>query len=74
MGFQPSVNQGFYLLPFFFFFFAALGLCWYMQTFSSCGESGLLSRYVQGLLIAVASLIAEHGLKAYGFRSCGLQA
>ena len=44
-----------------------------MQTFSSCGEWGLLSSCVQGPLIAVASLIAEHGLEVYGF-SCGLQA
>ena len=39
---------------------AALGLrcC----TFSSCGERGLLFVVVRRLLIAVASLVAEHGL------------
>ena len=30
--------------------------------FSSCSERGLLFVVVRGLLIAVASLIAEHGL------------
>ena len=35
---------------------------------SSCGEQGLLFTAVRGLLIAVASLVAEHGLSA-----CGLQ-
>ena len=30
--------------------------------FSSCGEQGLLFVVVRGLLIVVASLVAEHGL------------
>ena len=30
--------------------------------FSSCGEQGLLLVAVHGLLIAVASLVADHGL------------
>ena len=30
--------------------------------FSSCGERGLLLVVVRGLLIAVASLVAKHGL------------
>ena len=33
-----------------------------MWSFSSCGEWGLLFIAVHGLLIAVASLVAEHGL------------
>ena len=37
-------------------FVAACGL------FSSCGERGPLFVAVHGLLIAVASLVAEHGL------------
>ena len=41
------------------FILAALGLCW---AFSSCGKQGLLFVAVRGLLIAVASLVAEHGL------------
>ena len=43
-------------------FLAALGLRCYVQAFSSCGERGLLFVVVHGLLIAVASLVAEHGL------------
>ena len=47
---------------FFFFFFAALGLRHCEWGFSSCGEPGLLFVAVHGLLIVVASLVAEHGL------------
>ena len=47
---------------------AALGLRCCAWAFSSCGEWGLLFIAVHGLLIAVASLVAEHGLQA-----CGLQ-
>ena len=46
----------------FFFFFGALGLRCCMRAFSSCGERGLLFVLVHGLLVAVASLVAEHGL------------
>ena len=41
---------------------AVLGLCCCVWAFSSCGERGLLFVVVRGLLIAVASLVAEHGL------------
>ena len=41
---------------------AALGLHCCAQAFSSCGEQELLLDVVCGLLIAVASLVAEHGL------------
>ena len=34
----------------------------YMQVFSSCSQQGLLFVAVCGLLIVVASLVAEHGL------------
>ena len=47
---------------FVFFFFGALGLRCCMRAFSSCGERGLLFVLVHGLLVAVASLVAEHGL------------
>ena len=41
---------------------AALGLCCCAQAFSSCVEWGLLFFVVvHGLLIVVASLVAEHG-------------
>ena len=41
---------------------AVLGLCCCARAFSSCGEQGLLFVVVRGLLIAVASLVTEHGL------------
>ena len=45
-----------------YLFTAELGLCCWAWGFSSCGEWGLLFVAVHGLLIAVASLVAEHGL------------
>ena len=48
-----------------FLFLAALGLhCW-AWALSSFREQGLLFVAVRGLLIAVASLVAEHGLQAH---------
>ena len=47
---------------FFFFFVAVLGLRRCTWPFSSCRGQGLLFVAVRGLLIAVASLVAEHGL------------
>ena len=58
----------FFKNKFIYLFLAVLGLCCCTQTFSSCRERGLLFVAVHGLLIAVASLVAEHGLQA-----CGLQ-
>ena len=49
-------------LYFIYLFLAALGLCCCAQAFSSCGERGLLFVAVRGLLIEVASLVAEDGL------------
>ena len=44
---------------------AALGLrCW-VWAFSSCSEQGLIFVEVHRLLIAVASLVVEHGLQAH---------
>ena len=43
-------------------FLAALGLHCCARAFSSCGERGLLFVAVRGLLIVVASLVAEHRL------------
>ena len=37
-----------------------LGLQCCMQTFSNCGEQGLLFIVLNGLCIAVASLVSEH--------------
>ena len=45
-----------------FFFLAALGLHCCVWAFSSCGEWGLLFVVVRGFLLAVASLVVEHGL------------
>ena len=47
---------------FIYLFLAALGLCCCPWSFSSCGERGLLFVAVRGLLIAVVSLVVEHGL------------
>ena len=44
------------------FILAVLGLHCCVQAFSYCGERGLLFVVVRGLLIAVTSLVAEHGL------------
>ena len=56
-------------LSFFFFnlfvfqiFLAVLGLCCCARAFSGCSERELLFIAVHGLLIAVASLVAEHRL------------
>ena len=40
----------------------ALGLHCCARAFSSCSKWGLLFVVVRGFLIAVASLVAEHGL------------
>ena len=45
-----------------YLFLAALGLHCCPQAFSSCGKRGLPFVAVRGLLIVVASLVAEHGL------------
>ena len=44
------------------FIFRCVGLRCCVQTFSSCSEQGLLFLVVHGLLIAVASFVAEHRL------------
>ena len=53
---------------FIYLFLAALSLCCCTWTFSSCGEWGLLFVAVCGLLIAVASPVAEHSLQAHGLQ------
>ena len=47
---------------FIYLFLAALGLRCCARAFSSCSERGLLFVAVRGLLTAVVSLVAEHGL------------
>ena len=50
-----------------------LGLCCGKQAFS-CGEWGLLSVEVFGLLTGVASLTVEWALGGMGFSSCNARA
>ena len=59
-----SDRLGFFLMYLFylFYFLAVLGLRCCARAFSSCSEQGLLFVVVCGLLTAVASLVAEHGL------------
>ena len=52
----------FFLNLFIYLFLAALGLCCCARAFSICGERGLLFVTVCRFLVAVASLVAEHGL------------
>ena len=47
---------------FIYLFMAVLGLRCYAWAFSICGEQGLFFVVVHGLLIVVASVVAEHGL------------
>ena len=47
---------------FIYLFLAVLGLRCCARAFSSCGEHGLLFVAVHGLLIVMASLVAEHRL------------
>ena len=47
---------------------AALGLLCSVPVFSGCVKRGLLFIEVRGLLIAVASLVVEHGLWVRGFQ------
>ena len=58
----PSAITWLSLFYFIYLFLAVLGLPCCAQAFSSCGERGLLLVVVCGLLTAVASLVAEHGL------------
>ena len=63
---RPKLLNGFREVFFFFnkfiYLLAALGLHCCTWAFSSCSEWGLLFVAVHGLLIEVASLVAEHGV------------
>ena len=61
-GVQTLYIYFFFFKIFIYLFLAVLGLCFCARAFSSCGERGLLFVVVHELLIAVASLVAEHGL------------
>ena len=58
----PKIIHLFFKNLFIYLFLAVFGLRCYMQAFRSCGEHGLLFIVVLGLLIVVASLVAEHSL------------
>ena len=60
--FPQLLHSFFFLIYLIYLFLAVLGLLCCAQAFSSCGERGLLFVVVRRLLIAVASLVAEHGL------------
>ena len=51
-----------------YLFLVALGLRCCAWAFSSCSQRGLLFVGVRGLLITVASLVAEHGLWVGGIQ------
>ena len=55
-------NFSFFINLFIYLFLAAFGLHCRTRAFSSCSKRGLLFVSVRGLLIAVAFLVAEHGL------------
>ena len=57
-----SFSFSFILKKKFIYFLAVLGLRCCTRAFSSCGEQGLLFIEVHRLLIAVPSLVVEHGL------------
>ena len=68
--FNQSQNLVFFFFFIFYFFidFWLLGLRCCTWAFSTCGKWGLLFIAVYGLLIVVASLVAEHGLQARRLR------
>ena len=59
---SPWLNFLFFFYKFIYLFLAVLGLCCCARAYSSCGERGLHFVVVCRLLIAVASLVAEHDL------------
>ena len=66
-GFSSALDQCTYpsflsFLKFIYLFMAVLDLHCCTRAFFSCSERGLLFAVVRGLLIAVASLVVEHGL------------
>ena len=70
-----------FIYLFIYLFLAMLGLCCWVQAFSSCCEWGLLFVAVRGLLMAVASRCGAWALGTWasvvvacGLSSCGLRA
>ena len=61
----------FFLINYFIFFLAVLGLRFRARAFSSCGKRGPLLIAVRGPLTIAASLVAEHRLQTRRLSSCG---
>ena len=61
-------NTGCYLIFFFFFFFWLHWVFVAVRGLSLVAASGGYSVVVRGLLIAVASLVMEHGLWVHGLQ------
>ena len=59
---MPCITFSLFKILLIYLFLAALGLCCCARAFSSCRERRLLFVVVRGLLIAVASVVEEHGL------------
>ena len=67
-----TVFLNFILFLFIFYFWLLLGVRCCMRAFSGCDEQGLPFVAVCRLLIAVASLVVEHGLQARGLQQLWL--
>ena len=69
---QAILMNFFFVIVVFKMYLFYVWLCWVFVAvcglFSSCGERGLLFAAVRRLLIAVASLVAEHGLQVRGLQ------
>ena len=59
---KGCISSSFFKNKFIYLSLAVLGLRCCTWALSSCSERGLFFAVVSGLLIAVASLVAEHGL------------
>ena len=59
---KGTYNNSFFFLLIYLFMGCVLGLHCCVRAFSRCSGRGLLLSVVRGLLIAVASLVAQHGL------------
>ena len=62
MKLQSALEMYYFKKLLIYLFLAVLGLHCYAWDFSSCGQQRLLLVVACGLLSAVASLAAEHGL------------
>ena len=62
----PNCDLDLHFKKFIYFkFLVALGLCCFVQAFSSCCKWGAALVMALGLLVAVASLVVKHGSRAF---------